>query len=121
MFFHIYFPRPVRESLLMHALNFYKCLSDQTRLKILLLLCQKKELCVCELVDELDASQPKVSRHLAQLKCCKLIQHRREGQWMYYRLHEKLPDWCLESLELALRNNQDFLRHRKTTFDGLRP
>lgn len=104
----------------MQALNFFKCLSDHTRLKLMLLLCKESELCVCELVDRLDESQPKISRHLAQLKCCNLIQHRREGQWMYYRLHEKLPDWCHETLELALVNNQDFLQQEKTTFENLR-
>lgn len=104
----------------MQPLNFYKCLSDHNRLKIILLLCRDEELCVCELVDVLGESQPKVSRHLAQLKCCDLIQHRREGQWVYYRLHDFLPDWCKQSLELALVNNQDFLSHGKTTFDDLR-
>jgi ArsR family transcriptional regulator len=102
------------------ALNFYKCLSDHNRLKILLLLCRDQELCVCELMDNLGESQPKVSRHLAQLRCCNLIQQRREGQWMYYRLHEKLPDWCLESLELALVNNRNFLHQGKTTFEDMR-
>lgn len=103
----------------MQPLSFYKCLSDHNRLKIMLLLCRDHELCVCELMDILAESQPKVSRHLAQLKNCNLIQHRREGQWIYYRLHEKLPDWCLQSLELALINNQNFLQQGKATFENL--
>lgn len=104
----------------MQALSFYKCLSDHTRLRIMLLLCRDGELCVCELMRELEEIQPKISRHLAQLKCCSLIQSRREGQWMYYRLHDKLPDWCRESLELALLNNRNFLDQGKTTFEDLR-
>tara|TARA_A100001391_G_scaffold204257_1_gene199293 strand:- start:603 stop:920 length:318 start_codon:yes stop_codon:yes gene_type:complete len=103
----------------MQALNFYKCLSDHTRLKIMLLLSRDADLCVCEFVDVLDEIQPKISRHLAQLKQCGLIQHRREGHWVYYRLHDKLPDWCRESLELALLNNRDFLDQGKTTFSDI--
>ncbi len=103
----------------MQALNFYKCLSDHNRLKIMLLLCREDELCVCELMDYLNEIQPKISRNLAQLKQCGLIQRRREGQWMYYRLHERLPHWCRESLNLALLNNQDFMQQGKTTFAEL--
>ncbi len=45
--------------------------------------------------DALDASQPKISRHLAQLRACELLHTRRQGQWIHYRLNEELPDWAL--------------------------
>ncbi|MBR9773317.1 MAG: metalloregulator ArsR/SmtB family transcription factor, partial [Gammaproteobacteria bacterium] len=46
-------------------LRLYKCLSEETRLSIMLLLLQEGELCVCEMTAVLEVSQPKVSRHLA--------------------------------------------------------
>jgi len=86
-------------------LKLFKSLSDDTRLTLVLLLREKGELCVCELIHALDDSQPKVSRHLAQLRACGLLEDRRQGQWIYYRLHPQLPAWAREVLELTLRAN----------------
>jgi ArsR family transcriptional regulator len=63
----------------------FKTLSDTTRLRLLNLL-SAGETCVCELTDALHIVQPKVSRHLARLKRAGLVEARREGKWMYYRL-----------------------------------
>lgn len=52
------------------------------------------ELCVGELVDVLGLSQPKVSRHLASLRECQLLDVRKSGQWVFYRVHEQLPMWA---------------------------
>lgn len=76
-----------------------KCLGDETRLRIVLLLHRYTELCVCDLVEALRLPQPTVSRHLAQLRGCALIDDRREGQWVHYRLHDQLPDWGLAIIE----------------------
>lgn len=65
----------------------FKALSDETRLKILSLL-TKHELCVCEIIDELDMTQSAVSHHLKILKNAELVEDRREGKWIYYRLHD---------------------------------
>jgi ArsR family transcriptional regulator len=66
------------------AAPLFKTLSDPTRLRLLNLLgCG--ETCVCELTDTLAVVQPKVSRHLAQLKQAGLVQARREGKWIHYR------------------------------------
>jgi ArsR family transcriptional regulator len=43
-------------------------------------------------------SQPKISRHLAQLREAGIVSDRRQGIWIYYRLHPALPDWTLEVL-----------------------
>jgi ArsR family transcriptional regulator, arsenate/arsenite/antimonite-responsive transcriptional repressor len=62
----------------------FKALADPTRLRLLnLLACG--ETCVCELTDTLRVVQPKVSRHLAYLKCAGLVEARRNGKWMHYR------------------------------------
>lgn len=63
----------------------FKALSDETRLKILKLL-ENGELCVCDIFNALDMSQPKVSFHLGVLKDAKLIKDRKEGKWIHYTL-----------------------------------
>jgi ArsR family transcriptional regulator len=93
----------------MNPVGFYKCLADETRLQCLLLITRNKELCVCELTDALDVSQPKISRHLAQLRKCQLLSDRREGKWVYYRLHPELPQWQVTVLQETLEANNDFL------------
>jgi ArsR family transcriptional regulator, arsenate/arsenite/antimonite-responsive transcriptional repressor len=63
----------------------FKTLSDETRLRILALLGQG-ELCVCDLMAILELPQSTVSRHLATLRHAGLVEDRRQGVWMYYRL-----------------------------------
>nr|ASD54207.1 Arsenical resistance operon repressor [Pseudomonas syringae pv. actinidiae] len=71
----------------------------------MLMLAAQGELCVCELIWALDDNQPKVSRHLAQLRTCGLLEDRRQGQWIYYRLHPQLPVWVLDVLQVTLKAN----------------
>jgi ArsR family transcriptional regulator len=87
----------------------FKCLGDETRARIMLMLSSEGELCVCELIWALDDNQPKVSRHLAQLRTSGLLQDRRQGQWIYYRVHPDLPAWVTEVLELTLKANQGWV------------
>ncbi len=75
-------------------LRLFKCLADETRLMLMLLIQREGELCVCEMTHALEESQPKVSRHLAQLRRCGLLEDRREGQWVYYAIAPELPDWA---------------------------
>lgn len=81
---------------MMPPAQFFKCLSDETRLRCLLLIQREGELCVCELTAALQEVQPKISRHLAQLKKCTLLLDRRQGQWVFYRINPNLPDWALQ-------------------------
>jgi arsenate reductase len=73
--------------------DLFSALAQDTRLRCLLLLATQGELCVCELTQATGVVQPHVSRHLAQLRELGLVQDRREGVWMHYRLHPDLPDW----------------------------
>ncbi|TXL01722.1 ArsR family transcriptional regulator [Methylococcaceae bacterium HT1] len=66
--------------------NLFKALSEPTRVRILVLLLNKGELCVCDLVDTLALSQSVISRHLAYLRNNDIVVARREGVWMYYQL-----------------------------------
>ncbi len=97
--------------LLMNPVSFYKCLADETRLKSLLLIQQEGELCVCELMAALDESQPKVSRHLAQLRQCELLLDRKEGQWVYYKLNPALEAWAIEVISTTANNNKEFMEN----------
>jgi ArsR family transcriptional regulator len=63
----------------------FKALGDESRLRIVALLAHG-ELCVCHLEEALRLSQPAVSRHLATLRAAGVVECRREGTWVYYRL-----------------------------------
>lgn len=69
----------------------FALLSDETRLRCLFLLQNEEELCVCELTQVIESSQPKISRHLALLRQSGLVTDQRRGQWIYYRIGDKLP------------------------------
>jgi ArsR family transcriptional regulator len=63
----------------------FQALSDPTRLRIMGLLLAG-EVCVCDIHESLKLSQPKVSRHLSYLRKAGLVETRREGLWIHYRL-----------------------------------
>ena len=92
--------------------DFTKALSDPTRLRVLMLLTQEKELCVCQLTEALEMVQPKISRHLAVLREKKILLDQRKGLWIFYSLHPKLPTWAYKTLlELSsgCLNNQPYV------------
>ncbi len=65
--------------------RFFQALGDNTRLRLLNLM-GDQEVCVCYFVEVLGQSQPKISRHLAYLRSAGLVEARRDGKWMHYRL-----------------------------------
>ncbi|MGF6593001.1 metalloregulator ArsR/SmtB family transcription factor [Pseudomonas sp. 2835] len=97
----------------------FKCLADETRARATLLIAREGELCVCELMCALDDSQPKISRHLAQLRTCGLLLDRRQGQWVYYRLNPHLPAWINQVLQLTLEANGQWLSADSARLDGM--
>jgi len=68
------------------AARFFKALSDESRLKMLWLLLNHRELCVCDIMAVLEVTQSKASRHLAALRHIGIATDRREGLWAYYSL-----------------------------------
>lgn len=71
----------------------FKALADETRLQMMTLLLDGDELCVCDFIGALGVSQSKASRHLRYLYHAGLVQDRREGTWMHYRLrHDLQPE-----------------------------
>jgi len=80
------------------AVTLFHALSDATRLSILEML-RGGERCVCELQDELDAAQSRLSFHLRVLREAGLVTDRREGRWSYYSI---VPDALREVHDLAV-------------------
>lgn len=108
----------------MHPDSFFKALADPTRLRSLMLISAEGELCVCELTHALQLIQPKISRHLAQLREAGLVLDRRQGQWIYYRLHPELPAWTravLRETAQAVSSQPDFVADRQRLADMSRP
>lgn len=80
----------------------FKALADVTRLRILGLLLTG-EVCVCDIHDSLKIPQPKASRHLAYLRRAGLVETRRDGLWVHYRLGT-FADPVLAALGDAVRH-----------------
>jgi ArsR family transcriptional regulator len=83
----------------------FKALSDETRLKMLGLLLDRGELCVCDFVEVLQVTQSKASRHLRHLVNAGLLDDRREAIWVYFRIAdapEPVQASILEALPAVL-------------------
>jgi ArsR family transcriptional regulator len=80
----------------------FKALADPTRLRILGLLLTG-EVCVCHIHESLKITQPKASRHLAYLRRSGLVETRREGLWIHYRLARQ-ADPVIGAVEGAVRH-----------------
>ena len=90
-------------------IQFFKSLTDEVRLRCLMLIQYEGELCVCEMMTALNDIQPKVSRNLALLRKNGLLIDRRQGQWMYYRINPDLPAWAKTVLAETTENNVGFI------------
>jgi ArsR family transcriptional regulator len=75
----------------------FKALADEDRVRIVALLTHG-ELCVCHLEAALGQSQPSVSRHLAALRSAGVVESRRDGNWVYYRLAPQADADCRRQL-----------------------
>ncbi|SNY90885.1 ArsR family transcriptional regulator [Cohaesibacter sp. ES.047] len=91
----------------MQQTKFFQCLSDETRLRALLLFEDERELCVCELSHALDQQQPKISRHMAAMREAGIVSSERKAQWVFYSLNKTMPVWQKEILVAAIRGNKD--------------
>ena len=85
----------------------FKTLSEPVRLRIIYLLLEKGEVCVCELVDTLQLSQSVVSRHLAYLRNNSLVSTRREGVWIHYQINYNCCEPIFEYIrQCGLENSE---------------
>lgn len=93
------------------ALSIAKALADGSRMRVVAALLRHDELCVCQLVEMLRLATATVSRHMSILQHARLVQSRKDGKWVYYRLAEPFPQplriWLLESLSDAAEIQAD--------------
>ena len=89
---------------LSHASQHFRLLSDSTRLRLLMLV-DREELSVAELAAVTQLAQPRVSTHLAKLKEAGLVNDRREGVSVYYRMAAAITEPGLNALWELLRAN----------------
>ncbi len=81
-----------------------KALADETRVRVLLAL-QRGELCVCQIVELTSLATSTISKHMSILKQARLVESRKDGRWMYYRLaDDQAPEVVRSSLDWALRS-----------------
>ena len=66
-------------------MNVAKALADENRVRALLVLCDQ-ELCVCQIIELLSLAPSTVSKHMQILKQARLVDSRKDGRWIYYRL-----------------------------------
>ncbi|HBE73219.1 MAG TPA: ArsR family transcriptional regulator [candidate division Zixibacteria bacterium] len=102
------------------AVKLFRALGDPTRLRIVKML-EGGELCVCQLTAALGMGQSRISRHLAILKDCGLIEARRQGKWVHYRLccrdATRFAGECLDGLreDKLLRSDLNAARKARRT------
>lgn len=101
----------------------FRALSDRTRIRIVKLL-EEGELCVCHLMEVLEMSQSRISRHMGILKGAGLVSDRREGRWVYYSLSQEglnpyIPE-IIRCLRGWLNEEGSVASDRKRLIDQLR-
>jgi len=102
----------IKENITMEAaIKMFKALSDETRLRIYLLLLQG-ELCVCELVNILNMEQSRISHSVRILKEAGLVVNRREGKWIIYAVSpETENNKIIQSLKNELKLPEQDLKN----------
>ena len=93
----------------------FRSLADKTRLRLLNLM-GNDEVCVCYFVEVLKSPQPKISRHLAYLRKAGIVDARREGKWMHYRIvepHDLRGARVLKNIREWLSEDKEMRRDRE--------
>jgi ArsR family transcriptional regulator len=86
----------------MNSITILSALAEPTRLEALRRVWDGREHCVCELMQELGASQSRMSRHMAALKAAGLVTDRRDAQWVRYRRAPNLAQEVVRLVDAAL-------------------
>ncbi len=89
------------------CLSITKALADESRMRTVAALLRHKELCVCQLVELLQLATPTVSRHLAVLLGARLVQSRKDGRWVYYRISGEFPEHLRRWFEDTVVNTEE--------------
>ncbi|HET8859496.1 metalloregulator ArsR/SmtB family transcription factor [Marivirga sp.] len=86
--------------------QFYKCLSDDSRLRVLFLVHQNLEMCISDLELILDFTQAKTSRHLIYLKNNGVLNSKKVDQWVFYYVKEEVKDFLAQTLKFVEKDQQ---------------
>lgn len=95
------------------TLSVLKAISDKNRLRVFCALLVHDELCACQITDFLQVSGATASRHLSQMVTAGVLQNRKQGRWVYYRLNSEdlslnpLFKWLKGKLENSMHMQQD--------------
>lgn len=88
------------------SVQFYKCLSDDSRLRVLFLVHQNQEMCISDLELILDFTQAKTSRHLSYLKSNGVLNSKKVDQWVFYYVKEEVKDLLAQTLKFVEKDQQ---------------
>jgi DNA-binding transcriptional ArsR family regulator len=100
---------------MLKILNITKALSDENRIRALMML-TGGELCVCQIIEMLGLAPSTVSKHMSILRQAELVQTRKEGRWIYYRLADRKARPACEILDWL----QKHLKNDETILDGVK-
>lgn len=76
-----------------------KAVGQGSRLRILKVLSQASEMCVCEIQEVLDMNQPAISQHLRVLREAGFVNERKDGLWVFYSVNQTAIDCCLREIK----------------------
>ena len=94
----------MKEQKLKQTTKIAKALADENRIRILCLLKNKKDLCVCEITDIIGLAQPTISSHLKLLENADLIESFKDGLWVNYNISSSLDSFSSEFIEVLYKN-----------------
>jgi DNA-binding transcriptional ArsR family regulator len=110
---------------MLEILNITKALSDENRVRALMML-KGGELCVCQIIEMLGLAPSTVSKHMSILRQANLVESRKQGRWMYYSLADNYApvqikqaiDWVISNAANDLKIQQDKKKlHKLLTID----
>lgn len=85
----------------------FKALGDENRLKILERIAAQDEVCACNLLEDLEVSQPTLSHHMKLLRDCGLVDARKEGRWMHYSINKQRFEKALSVIETIIHKPKE--------------
>ena len=94
----------MKEQKLKQTTKIIKALADENRIRILCLLKNKKDLCVCEITEIIGLAQPTISSHLKLLENAGLIESFKDGLWVNYNISSFLDSFSSEFIEVLYKN-----------------
>lgn len=83
----------------------FKAISDETRIRIMKILLEKKSLCVCEIMQALNITQTRASKNLRILKDAGFVLDKRKGAWIHYSINREMPEPYMKMLSRLLKQS----------------